>query len=132
MKRLPDAEAQRLFRRIERMARVMDNSIRVPFIGKRIGWDAVLGLVPGAGDVVGALISGYIVLAGWRLGVPAGGLVKMLGNIGFDTLGGAVPVLGDVFDMAFKSNARNVALVEKYLQNEPESAGASASGAAVC
>ena len=78
MKRLPDAEAQRLFRRIERMARVMDNSIRVPFIGKRIGWDAVLGLVPGAGDVAGALIAGYIVFAAWRLGVPAGQFLKMM------------------------------------------------------
>ena len=74
MSELSDADAQRLRRRLARIAHIMDDSIRVPLIGKRIGWDAVLGLVPGAGDVAGALISAYIVIAAWRLGVPAGGV----------------------------------------------------------
>ena len=126
MKRPSEAEAQRLRRRAARIARVMDDSIRVPVIGRRIGWDAVLGLVPGAGDVAGALISGYIVFAGWRLGVGGGGLVRMLGNIAFETLVGTVPVLGDLFDMAFKANVRNVAVLEEHLGNERGAAPAQA------
>ncbi len=109
-------------RRLARIAQFMDNSIRVPFVGWRIGWDAVLGLIPGAGDVAGALVSAYIVYVAWRLGVPARGLARMAGNIGIETLGGSVPLLGDVFDAAFKANIRNLALAEKYLAGEPQSA----------
>ena len=117
MNPVADKDAQKLRRRLAHIARFMDDSIRVPIIGKRIGWDAVLGLIPGAGDVAGALISGYIVVVAWRLGVPAGAVAKMLANIGIETLVGAVPVLGDFFDMAFKANVRNVALLEKHLDS---------------
>lgn len=111
-----NAEQIALRRRLARIARIMDSSIRVPVIGKRIGWDAVLGLIPGVGDLAGAAISGYIVLAALQLGVPKGGIVRMLGNIGVETLIGAVPVVGDLFDMAFRANERNVAIVEQHLQ----------------
>ena len=104
-----------LRRRLARLARFMDSAIRIPIIGKRIGWDALLGLVPGVGDFAGAAISGYILLTAWQLGVPGRGLGRMVANIGFDTLLGTVPVLGDFFDMAYKANERNVAIIEKYV-----------------
>lgn len=112
---IPTAEQAALRRRLARIARTMDSSIRIPLIGKRIGWDAVLGLIPGVGDLAGAAISAYIVVAAARLGVPRSGLARMLGNIGIETVIGAVPLLGDLFDMAFRANLRNVAVIEKHL-----------------
>lgn len=118
----PASNAQQLAlrRRLARIARLMDSSIRIPVIGKRIGWDAVIGLVPGVGDVAGAAISGYIVLAAAQLGVPKQAIARMLGNIGIETLLGAVPLLGDLFDMAFRANERNVAIIERHLQARDE------------
>ncbi|MDH3645611.1 MAG: DUF4112 domain-containing protein [Gammaproteobacteria bacterium] len=113
----PDVDEEQLRRRLTRIARLMDNSIRIPIIGRRIGWDAVIGLIPGVGDAAGAIISGYIVVAAMRLGAPAGVVARMIGNVGLETLIGAVPLLGDVFDMAFRANLRNVALLEEHLES---------------
>lgn len=114
-KQAPTAEHVALRRRIARLARVMDSSIRVPVVGKRIGWDAVIGLIPGIGDLAGAAISGYIVVAAMRLGVPRRGIARMVANVGMETLVGAVPVFGDFFDMAFRANERNVAVIDRHL-----------------
>ena len=112
---------ERLRRRLVRIARSMDSSIRIPIIGKRIGWDAVIGLIPGVGDAAGALISAYIVIAAARLGAPAGVITRMVGNVGLEMLVGVVPLLGDLFDMAFRANERNVALLENHLdQTTPD------------
>jgi hypothetical protein len=99
---------------VRRLAQLLDNSIPLPG-GARIGWDAVLGLIPGVGDAVGALLSGYIVVQALRLGASAPVLTRMLGNIAIEALVGAVPFLGDLFDAAFKANARNVQLLEQHL-----------------
>jgi hypothetical protein len=101
--------------RVRRLARVLDSAVGVPGTRVRFGLDAVLGLVPGVGDVVGAAAAGYIVLAAARLGAPATVLVRMLLNVAIDTVVGAVPLLGDLFDLGFRSNARNVALLERHL-----------------
>ncbi len=101
--------------RVRAMARVLDTAVRVPGTPVRFGLDAVLGLIPGVGDVVGAAASGYIVLAAARLGAPAPVLVRMLLNVGIDTLVGTVPLFGDVFDLGWRSNTRNVALLERHL-----------------
>ena len=101
--------------RVRRLARVMDSAVGVPGTRLRFGLDAVLGLIPGVGDVVGAAASGYVVLAAARLGAPASVLVRMLLNVGVDTLVGTVPLLGDLFDLGFRSNSRNVALLERHL-----------------
>lgn len=111
-----------LRRRLVRIARLMDSSIRIPIIGKRIGWDAVIGLVPGVGDLAGAVISGYIVVAAVRLGAPGKTVARMAGNVGLEALVGAVPLLGDIFDMAFRANERNVALLEQHLDQDKTSA----------
>ena len=98
-------------RRIRGLARLMDTALRVPGTRISLGADSVLGLVPGIGDFAAAAVSLFIVNEARRLGVPNDKLVKMLVNIGFDTVAGSVPVLGDVFDVYFKSNRRNLQLV---------------------
>ena len=101
--------------RVRALARLLDTAVRVPGTDISLGLDAVLGLVPGLGDVAGAALSGYIVLAAARLGAPKAVVGRMLLNIAADTLIGGVPVLGDLFDVAWKSNARNAALLEQYV-----------------
>ncbi|WP_284350695.1 DUF4112 domain-containing protein [Roseisolibacter agri] len=112
--------------RVRAMARLLDTAVRVPGTPVRFGLDAVLGLIPGVGDVVGAAASGYIVLAAARLGAPATVLVRMLLNVGIDTLVGAVPLFGDLFDLGWRSNSRNVALLERHLA-DPRGARAASS-----
>jgi hypothetical protein len=107
----PDART----RRVRTLARLLDNAITVPGTSWKIGLDPIIGLIPGVGDMVGAVLSGYIVLEAVRAEVPTFTLARMLVNVGIDTLLGAVPAVGDVFDAAWKSNAMNVALLESHL-----------------
>ncbi len=107
----PDART----RRVRALARLLDNAISIPGTSWKIGLDPIIGLIPGVGDMVGAVLSGYIVLEAVRAEVPTFTLARMLVNVGIDTLLGAVPALGDVFDAAWKSNAMNVALLERHL-----------------
>jgi hypothetical protein len=102
------------------LARLLDTAIRIPGTGIRFGLDPILGLVPGLGDVAGAAMSGYIVLIGARLGAPRSIIVRMLLNIGIDTVVGSLPVLGDLFDAAFKSNVRNISLLETFVDRPRE------------
>lgn len=97
------------------LARVLDDLIRIPGTKIGIGLDPIIGLIPGVGDVVGGLLSTYILLVAGREGVPTSVLVRMLGNIALDSLVGMIPVLGDLFDVGMKSNRRNVDLLERYL-----------------
>ena len=107
---LPIEHLARL-RRIRGLARLMDTALRVPGTRISLGADSVLGLIPGIGDFAAAAISLVIVNEARRLGVPNDKLVRMLVNVGFDTVVGSVPLLGDVFDVYFKSNRRNLQLV---------------------
>lgn len=100
-------------RRLRSLAWLLDNSIGLPG-GIRIGLDALIGLVPGIGDALGALVSLYILHEARKLGAPRSVLMRMSGNILIDTLIGAIPFAGDLFDAGFKANARNVALLERY------------------
>jgi hypothetical protein len=101
-------------RRARAIARVLDTAVGIPGTPIRVGLDAVLGLVPGAGDIAGAVLSGYIVLVGLRAGAPQVVIWRMLANIGVDTLFGTVPVIGDLFDVAYRSNLKNVELLERH------------------
>lgn len=107
---LPIEHLARL-RRIRGLGRLMDTALRVPGTRISLGADSVLGLIPGVGDFAAAAMSLVIVNEARRLGVPNDKPVKMLVNVGFDTVAGSVPVLGDVFDVYFKSNRRNLQLV---------------------
>lgn len=107
--------AQRETDRLERLAGLMDSCIRVPGLGVRLGLDSLLGLIPGLGDAVSLVPAAYIILRAHRLGVPRRTLWRMALNSAVDTVVGAVPLLGDLFDVGFKSNHRNVALVKQHL-----------------
>jgi len=102
--------------RARTLARLLDSVARVPGTKIRFGADAVVGLVPGLGDIGGAALAGYLVILAQRLGVPRSVVLRMLGNVAIDTIAGTVPLIGDMFDVAFKSNLRNVALLESALQ----------------
>lgn len=102
-------------RRVRVLARALDSAIRIPGTGIRLGLDSIVGLVPGAGDLVSSLLSGYIVLAAARMGVPPAVVARMILNLGVDTLVGSVPLLGDLFDVGFKANVRNAALLDRHL-----------------
>jgi len=105
-------------REVERartLARIMDNAVAIPGTKFRVGVDALLGLFPGVGDAVAGLMSSYIVLTAWRRGASVAVIGRMLANIGVDTVLGSVPLVGDVFDAAYKSNVKNVQLLERYV-----------------
>jgi hypothetical protein len=104
---------------IRRLAWLLDAAIRLPG-GFRIGLDGIVGLVPGIGDALGLAASGYIVMRARRFGVPRVVLARMIGNVALEFVIGTIPVLGDLFDFVFKSNLRNLALIEQYLVNERE------------
>ncbi len=99
---------------LERLAWWLDSSIVVPGTRFRVGLDALIGLIPGVGDLIGAAPSAYIVAAAARRGLPRSVLLRMALNVGLEALVGVVPVLGDLFDAAWKANQRNVALLRQY------------------
>jgi hypothetical protein len=100
------------------VARVLDRSFRIPGTKLRFGLDPILGLLPVGGDVLAALGSGYILYVAWRNGAPGTLLGKMLVNVLVDTVVGAVPVVGDLFDAGWQANARNVEMLESWLGEE--------------
>ena len=101
---------------LDALARLLDSAFRIPFTRIRFGVDAIIGLIPGVGDVWGGIASAYIVLAAARRGAPKAVLLKMLFNIGVELLVGTIPVLGDLFDVTWKANVRNVGLLERHLE----------------
>ena len=102
---------------VRTLARALDSAVAIPGTSFRFGLDPVIGLIPGLGDLAGAVLSGYIVLAGIRMGVSRSGAVRMLANIAIDTFVGSIPILGDLFDAGWKSNNRNVALIERHMES---------------
>jgi hypothetical protein len=100
-------------RRAQRVATLLDDAITIPGIGVKIGLDPLIGLLPLSGDAVTAVCSLYIVAEAIRSGVPRGVVVRMLGNIAVDVVVGSIPVVGDLFDVVWKANRRNVRLFER-------------------
>ena len=101
-------------RRLKTLGHLMDESIRLPG-GYRIGWDGIIGLIPGLGDVAGLAVSAYIIAESARMGAPKSVLMRMSANTAIDAILGAVPVIGDLFDFAFKANRRNLDLLQSHL-----------------
>ena len=98
----------------ELLAWLLDNSIPIPGTGRRIGLDAVIGLVPGLGDVLSGGLGLLVVLRGVQRGLPTIIVSRMLANVALDFVIGAIPVIGDAFDLWYKSNARNLGLLRRY------------------
>ncbi len=103
--------------RLDRYATLMDARFRVPGTRIRFGLDPLIGLLPGIGDALGLALSLYVVVEAIRLGVSRRVLFKMLRNVGLEALVGAVPVLGDAFDIGFKANLRNAALLRNCIED---------------
>lgn len=101
--------------RLRRLAWWMDERFVIPGIGKRVGLDGLVGLVPGIGDTAALLAAAYIVYRGMRMGAPRPVIGRMIANVALDYVVGSVPVVGDVFDIAFKANRRNVDLLDRWL-----------------
>jgi hypothetical protein len=111
----PAASQAARLAKLRRLAWLLDAAFRLPGTRFRFGVDALVGLAPGAGDALMAITSLYIVWEALKLGVPAHKLVRMVGNVGVETLAGSVPLVGDLFDAAFKANLRNIAIIEEHL-----------------
>lgn len=104
-------QEQGILKQVDDLAWLLDNSIYIPLINYRIGLDAVIGLIPGLGDVAGLILSSFIVVQALRLRVPRTVLLRMIMNIVMEAIIGLIPVLGDLFDATFKANVRNVRLL---------------------
>ena len=102
-------------RRVESLEQLLEGMFEVPVLGRRIGLDAILGLVPVVGDAITAAMGLYLVWEARNLGMPRWQLWRMAGNVGIDTLVGAVPVAGDLFDLLYRSNTKNLKIIRKHL-----------------
>ena len=103
---------------IEWLAWLMDNSIRIGPLS--LGLDGFLGLIPGIGDMAGAAVSALIVVRAMKAGIPKSAVMRMLINVGLDSLAGTVPFFGDVFDFAFKSNMYNLQIYRESIRGQRE------------
>lgn len=99
---------------------LLDSSIPLPG-GFRVGLDGLLGLIPGVGDTITGSFSAVIILKAYQMGAPVSVLARMLLNTLIDTAVGFIPLVGDLFDFAFKANTKNVKLLQDHLDNPPES-----------
>ena len=101
-------------RRLDKLSQLLDNAFAIPGTRLRIGLDGILGLIPGIGDAAGAVLSIYVVVQAARLGLPVSALLRMVGNVAVETVVGAVPIVGDIFDIVWKANTKNMALLRRH------------------
>ena len=111
---LPGKQISKLSK-LRRVSRLLDNAITIPGTKISFGLDPILGLLPGGGDTITGGIAAYIVVEAARMGVPREILYKMVTNIAIDSFAGTVPVVGDLFDVGWKANVKNIELLEKHL-----------------
>lgn len=95
------------------LASLLDDVFHVPGTGIRFGLDPVIGLIPGVGDLITSVASFLIILAAWQRRMPKVTMARMVANVAIDTLVGAIPIAGDAFDVAWKSNRKNLALLQR-------------------
>ena len=105
--------------RLNQLAQWLDQAFRVPGTKLRVGWDGLIGLIPGIGDLITSILSLWIVMEAVLLHVPLSVATRMLGNVFVENVVGAVPVIGNFFDFAWKSNLKNVTLLNQYAR-DPE------------
>lgn len=110
----PDPSVAARLDRLERLAHGMDSQFRVPGTRLRFGWDSIIGLVPGLGDIAALAPASYIWLEGHRMGAPNHVKGRMASNIAVDWVVGSVPIVGDLLDVGLKANRRNVRLLREH------------------
>lgn len=104
--------------KLDKLASLLDSRYRIPGTGIRFGWDVILGLVPFVGDIATIGPSGYLIYKAWKLGARKRAIAKMGLNTGLDFMFGAVPFVGDVFDLVYKANRRNFAILRGELSEK--------------
>jgi hypothetical protein len=115
-----EARGRRDLERLRAIARLFDQAFGIPGTRWRFGIDALFGLIPGLGDVAGAMVAVYALHVARRLRAPAVIQLQMLSNVALDALGGTVPLIGDLFDFVFKAQTRNLTLLEDWLKSPHE------------
>lgn len=103
-------------KRLGQFANTMDTRFQIPGTGIRLGWDAIIGLIPGIGDLAGLLVSAYPLVEALRLGTPKRLVARMFLNLAIEFVIGLVPLLGDLFDVYWKANLRNLQLLQRHLK----------------
>lgn len=111
---------EQLSKKLDKLAWLLDNSIKIPGTSWKIGLDGILGLIPGIGDLAAGTLSTYILYQAVKLKVPKAIIARMALNILLESVIGVIPIVGDLFDFAFKANQRNVDLMRKYVLNPKE------------
>ncbi len=104
--------------RLRWLAELFDDRFGLPGTSRRFGLDGLLGLIPGVGDAATGAVSLYLVAEAWRLGMPVATMLRMGVNVGVDVVLGAVPLIGDLFDFAWKANQKNVRLVLDHVERK--------------
>lgn len=117
-KKSPEGLPRETLIKMQKIANIMDRAFVIPGTGIRFGIDPILGLIPGIGDTLSVVASGYIYSHAKQAGVPWRQRLAMLWNIFMDWLIGLVPVIGDLFDVSFKANSRNIAIIRSYAESE--------------
>ena len=107
-------------KRIERFAVLTDSCFRIPFTSIRFGLDSIIGVVPVVGELVGFVLSMYLIVESYKLKLPFSLKLKMLGNAALDFIIGIIPFVGDIADVAFKANIRNMEILLAYVNREYE------------
>ncbi|MBD0369192.1 MAG: DUF4112 domain-containing protein [Flavisolibacter sp.] len=107
-------DRQSRLKSMERLANLMDTQFRIPGTDIRFGLDAIIGLIPGAGDLSTFAVSGFMILVMARNGASSYVLARMVLNVLIDTIIGSIPLIGDLFDVAFKANTRNIRLMQDH------------------
>jgi len=113
-----DTAKQQSMERPEALARLMDGAFVLPGTTIRFGLDGIVGLIPVAGDMIAGLVSTYLVWEARQLGAPSWFIARMLGNVLLDTAIGSVPVVGNAFDVVFRANLKNMALLRRHLEKK--------------
>jgi Domain of unknown function (DUF4112) len=107
--------------RIEAMEKILERAVTIPVLRRKVGLDAIVGLIPFAGDLLTAMMGIYAVWEARNLGLPRWKQWRMIANIGFDTAIGTIPVAGDLFDFLYRSNTRNLKIIRTHLdRHHPE------------
>lgn len=118
-----DKDAAAVRRRLDALEALLERAFVVPGINRPVGLDAIIGLIPGVGDLIAGAMSAYLIWEARNLGMSKWQLARMAANTGIDTALGAIPFVGDIFDFAFRSNTRNLKIIRRHLDRvHPQSA----------
>jgi hypothetical protein len=121
---LESERTQQSLARLEALAQLMDGAFVIPGTKIRVGLDAIIGLVPIAGDLIASLVSSYLIWEARQLGASRWVIGRMIANTTIDTLFGVVPIVGDAFDVLFRANLKNLALLRRHLEKRGRLGGA--------